>query len=303
MKNFALTGVAGYVAKRHLKAVQDTGNHLVAAYDPRDSVGIMDSYFPYAAFFTDEAQFKQYLLDHKPIDYVGICSPNFEHDNNIRLAFDVGADAICEKPLTISQQRLDDLANLEAKTGRRVYTVLQLRLHPSLIALKTTLAHSNDFVEAELTYITPRGPWYDVSWKGFNEKSGGVVLNIGLHLFDMMVWLFGNPVDVKLHMMQSNKAAGVVQFERARVKWYLSIDRKDSPEKQQQGPHRVLRMDGQDINFTEGFDNLHTRIYERVLAGKGYRLEDARPGLELVYRTQESQISANLNDAHYFIKP
>lgn len=294
-------GIAGFVAKRHLKAVHDTNSNLVAAYDPRDSVGILDSFFPFTPFFTDESQFKQHLLNHGPVHYVGICSPNFEHDKNIKLAFDVGADAICEKPLTINQDRLDSLAELEAKTGHKVYTVLQLRLHPSLIALKTTLAHSSDFVDAELTYITPRGPWYDVSWKGQPEKSGGVVLNIGIHLFDMMVWLFGKPEEILLHMLSHNKASGTVRFGRARVKWYLSIDRHDLPDKQT-GPLRVLRMDEQDINFSEGFDNLHTYIYERVMNGKGYRLEDARPGLELVYRVQSTSLCSDKSQAHYLIK-
>jgi UDP-N-acetyl-2-amino-2-deoxyglucuronate dehydrogenase len=300
LKNFAITGVAGYIAPRHLKAIKETGNRLIAAVDPHDSVGILDSYFPEASFFIEFERFDRHLekLRREPegnhIDYLSICSPNHLHDAHIRLALRIGADAICEKPLVINPWNLDALENLEEETDKNVYTVLQLRLHPSLLELKKKLENKKQKTDVVLTYITSRGTWYKYSWKGIEEKSGGVSTNIGIHFFDMLIWLFGNVQHYEVHLNEKLRAGGFIELENANVKWFLSIDKNDLPEGTQKDKlttHRSITLDGEEINFSTGFTELHTRIYEEVLKGNGFKIKDARPSIELVHNIRSSSIS------------
>jgi len=297
MKNFALTGVAGYVAPRHLKAIRDTGNQLIAAVDPHDSVGILDSFFPDVAFFTEFERFDRHLeklrREGEGIQYLSVCSPNHLHDAHIRLALRLGADAICEKPLVLNPWNLDALAELEEETGRKVYTILQLRVHPSLIALRERiLAETSNRHQVKLTYITSRGPWYRYSWKGDEGRSGGVITNIGIHFFDMLMWLFGEAKNASIHVRETERAAGTITLENADVTWFLSIDRKDLPFDPIPGKnttHRSITVDGQEIEFSGGFTDLHTRVYEETLAGRGFGIEDARPSIELVHRLRRME--------------
>jgi UDP-N-acetyl-2-amino-2-deoxyglucuronate dehydrogenase len=291
--NFALTGAAGYVAPRHLKAIRDTGNALVAAVDPHDSVGVLDQYFPDAAFFTEFERFDRHLekLRRGPatgrIEYISICSPNNLHDAHIRLALRIGADAICEKPLVINPWNLDALQELETETGRRVWTVLQLRVHPALVALKERLdteAHKRHTVE--LRYITARGPWYRYSWKGSEERSGGLVANIGVHFFDLLLWLFGASRSVSVRERSDSRVEGTLHLDRADVRWLLSIDRNDLPKQsaaEGASTFRSIVIDGEEIEFSDGFADLHTRVYERTIAGNGFSIATARPAIELVH--------------------
>lgn len=300
MANFALIGAGGFVAPRHLKAIRDTGSQLVAALDPNDSVGILDTYFPDADFFISYERFERYLeklriTQHADaVDYVSVCSPNYLHDSHIRLALHANAHAICEKPLVINAWNLLSLQELEAKTGKRVNTVLQLRLHPALMALKASLdaQHNRQRADVVLTYITRRGRWYHISWKGDEEKSGGLAMNIGIHFFDLLLWLFGQADTSEVHLAQKDKMAGAIELEWARVRWYLSVDYTDLPAHvQQQGGYafRSLTIDGQEVEFSEGFGDLHTRVYEQVLAGRGFGIEAARPSLELVYGIRHAE--------------
>jgi len=308
LKNFALTGVAGYIAPRHLKAIKDTGNRLLAAVDPHDSVGILDSYFPEASFFTEFERFDRHLEklrrgpEENHINYLSICSPNHLHDAHIRLALRIGADAICEKPLVINPWNLDALENLEEETGKNVYTVLQLRLHPSLLELKKKLENKKQKTDVVLTYITSRGTWYKYSWKGIEEKSGGVSTNIGIHFFDMLIWLFGNIQHYEVHLNEKQRAGGFMELENANVKWFLSIDKNDLPEGTQKDKlttHRSITLDGEEINFSTGFTELHTRIYEEVLKGNGFKIKDARPSIELVYNIRRASISEIKYPVHH----
>jgi UDP-N-acetyl-2-amino-2-deoxyglucuronate dehydrogenase len=299
-KNFALLGAAGFVAPRHLKAIKDTGNSLLAACDPKDSVGIIDSYFPDAAFFTEVERFDRYLEkrrrgpESERVDYVSVCSPNYLHDAHIRLALRVGAAAICEKPLVINPWNLDELEQLQRETGNRVFTVLQLRLLPSLVALRESLLSDNKVHEVDLSYVTRRGRWYQISWKGSVEKSGGLVMNIGIHLFDMLLWLFGPMKKTELHHSSPDRVGGYLELERARVRWFLSVNAADLPtETAERGKpsFRSLAVDGREIEFSDGFTDLHTRVYERVLAGNGFGLEDARPSIELAYQIRHDVVA------------
>jgi UDP-N-acetyl-2-amino-2-deoxyglucuronate dehydrogenase len=310
MKNFAVTGVAGYIAPRHLKAIKETGNNLVAAIDPNDSVGILDQYSPDTAFFTEYERFDRHLekLRKGPaenrIDYLSICSPNNLHDAHIRLALRIGADAICEKPLVLNPWNLDALAELEKEYEKKVYTILQLRVHPSLVAVKQKLAaqhvslntqHStlNTKHEVVLTYITSRGLWYNFSWKGDTKKSGGVATNIGVHFFDLLSWYFGKALNSEVHLSQHNKMAGFLELENANVKWFLSIDRNDLPRdivEKKKTTFRSINIDGEEVEFTEGFTNLHTKVYEDTLAGNGFGIEDARNSIELVHKLRNEKI-------------
>jgi UDP-N-acetyl-2-amino-2-deoxyglucuronate dehydrogenase len=292
MKNFAMTGVAGFVAPRHLQAIRDTGNRLVAAVDPHDAVGVLDRYSFQVRFFTEFERFDRHLEklrrgpENERVHYLSICSPNYLHDAHIRLALRVGADAICEKPLVINPWNLDALRELERETGRRVTTILQLRVHPDLMALRQRLNAERPSCPHEvcLTYITARGPWYDVSWKGRKDQSGGLVTNIGVHFFDLVSWLFGAVRESELHLNEEKRMAGWLGLERANVRWFLSTDSADLPFQPQPGTKTTFRsitVDGQEIEFSEGFANLHTRVYEEVLAGGGYGIDDARPSIEL----------------------
>jgi UDP-N-acetyl-2-amino-2-deoxyglucuronate dehydrogenase len=303
MKNFAMTGVAGFVAPRHLNAIRDTGNRLVSATDPHDSVGVLDRYSFDVRFFTEIERFDRHLEklrrgpDAERVHYVSICSPNYLHDAHIRLALRVGAHAICEKPIVINPWNLDALEELEHEAGRTVNTVLQLRLHPSLVALKERLAAEPAGRQHEvcLTYITARGAWYNVSWKGSEERSGGLVTNIGIHFFDLLIWLFGPVVDSRLHQRQPERMAGFLELERARVQWLLSTRSEDLPFTPEPGIRttcRSITVDGEELEFSDGFGDLHTRVYELVLAGRGFRIADARPSIELTHRLRHADLAA-----------
>ena len=301
-KNFAITGVAGFVAPRHLRAIKDTGNRLVAAVDPHDAVGVLDKFWFNPRFFTEIERFDRHLekLHRGPeadrAHYVSICSPNHLHDAHIRMALRTGADAICEKPMVINPWNLDALQDIERETGRRAYTVLQLRLHPDLVALKARLDAERLARprQVSLTSSTARGPWYDVSWKGREDRSGGIVTNIGIHFFDLLIWLFGKPKVVEMHLRQEKRTAGWVQLERAEVSWFLSAEAADLPFEPQPGvktTFRSITVDGEEIEFSEGFTDLHTRIYEEVLAGRGFGIDDARPSIELTSTIRRTPVT------------
>ncbi|MBL8062024.1 MAG: Gfo/Idh/MocA family oxidoreductase [Anaerolineales bacterium] len=299
-KNFAVIGVGGYIAPRHLRAIRDTGNRLVAAVDTKDSVGVLDQYSYDVKFFTEIERFDRHLekLRRGPeedrIHFVSVCSPNYLHDSHCRLALRVGADVICEKPLVINPWNLDALEEIEAETKRRVHTILQLRVHPGLIQLRESLQSSKDIHDVELTYITSRGPWYHVSWKGNHEKSGGVATNIGIHFFDLLIWLFGPVGGIKVYHKDDDKMSGFIELERARVRWFLSVDKNDLPEQAKIGgktTYRSITVDGKEVEFSEGFTDLHTRVYEETLAGRGFGIKDARPSVELTHDIRSAEIS------------
>lgn len=297
-KNFAITGVAGYVAPRHLQAIKDTGNRLVAAVDPHDSVGILDRHFFDVSYFREFERFDRHIdrlrrknSEHR-IDYLSICSPNYLHDAHIRFALREGADAICEKPLVLNPWNCDALQELEREAGKRVYTVLQLRLHPAVQALKEKFAGDGAKHEVELKYITSRGKWYLYSWKGNLEQSGGLATNIGIHFFDMLMWIFGPAAGCEVHSAEPTRTSGELDLARAHVKWQLSIDRADLPEACREGgqtTHRSIAIDGEEVEFSGGFTDLHTKVYEDILAGGGFGIEDARPSIELVHRVREQK--------------
>jgi UDP-N-acetyl-2-amino-2-deoxyglucuronate dehydrogenase len=296
--NFAITGVAGYIAPRHLKAIKETGHNLVAALDPHDSVGLLDGYFPDASFFVEFERFERHLdLLHRKseserVHFLSICSPNFLHDSHIRLALRLGADAICEKPIVLNPWNLDALETVEKETGRKVYTVLQLRTHPSIIELKRKVetaikSQPDKKFDISLDYITSRGLWYDFSWKGSVEKSGGVATNIGIHFFDMLIWIFGSPVHSRILANSKRSMKGELELENAFVKWNLSINYDDLPESVKSAgkrTYRSIKIDGEELEFTEGFTELHTVVYRDILDGKGYGIYDARPSIQLAYQ-------------------
>jgi len=302
LENFALIGAGGYIAPRHLKAIADTGNQLLAAVDPKDSVGILDRYFPEARFFTEIERFDRYLEklrrqgEGARVRYLSVCSPNYLHDAHVRLGLRLHADVICEKPLTITPWNVDALAELEREYGQRVYTVLQLRLLPSLVALRERLRAeaAGKRARVELSYITRRGPWYQVSWKGDEQKSGGVAMNIGIHFFDLLLWIFGDCQRHEVHLKTATKMAGMLELEHADVTWFLSIAGADLPEgylEEGKPAYRSLTMDGEELEFSSGFTELHTEVYRDILAGGGYGLADARPAVELVHRLRNLQLT------------
>jgi UDP-N-acetyl-2-amino-2-deoxyglucuronate dehydrogenase len=292
MKNFALIGAAGYIAPRHMKAIKETGNDLVAAVDKHDNVGIPDSYFPNADFFTEFERFDRHLdkLKRRGIkaDYISICSPNYLHDSHIRYALRYGATAICEKPLVLNPWNVEALEEIEKETGKRVYTILQLRLHPAIVALKEKISNGpqDKIYDVDLRYITSRGNWYYASWKGDLSKSGGIATNIGIHFFDMLLWIFG-PVKVnKVKAHEREHAEGYLELERARVNWFLSINHEHIPEQAQKAGKRTFRtltIENQEIEFSEGFTDLHTLSYQMILAGNGFGIADAKASIELVH--------------------
>lgn len=311
--NFGLIGAAGYIAPRHLQAIRDTGNTLVAAADPHDCVGRLDSFFPDAHFFTEIERFDRFLEKRRRgatddrVHYVSVCTPNYLHDAHVRLALRVKAHAICEKPLVISPWNLDALEELEAEHESRVYSVLQLRLIPTLVELKRLLDEQSprELADICLTYISRRGRWYDVSWKGSADKSGGVALNIGIHFFDLLLWLFGRVEDSQVHLAAPRKMAGVLRLERAKVRWFLSTDGSDLPaDVRQRGgfAYRSMTYDGQQIDLSDGFQELHTRVYEEILAGRGTGIQEARPAIELVHSINESDVSNADRDAHPMVR-
>ena len=295
MKRFALIGAAGYIAPRHMKAIKDTGNVLIAAMDRCDSVGIIDTYFPDADFFTEFERFDRHIdklrRSGNGIDYVSICSPNYLHDAHIRFALRNEADAICEKPLVLNPWNLDALQEIEEETGKKIYNILQLRVHPAIISLKKKVESEyktrSSKYKIDLSYITSRGKWYFISWKGDINKSGGVATNIGIHFFDMLIWIFGNVKHYEVHYSEHlKKMAGYLELEKAEVRWFLSVDSKDLPEtavKEGKRTYRSITLEGNEIEFSGGFTDLHTVVYQKILEGKEFGIEDARPSIELVY--------------------
>lgn len=313
MKKFGLIGAAGYIAPRHMKAIKETGNELVAAYDINDSVGIIDSHFPEAAFFTEFERFDRFVdkssreSKSNALDYVAICSPNYLHDSHMRFALRSGADAICEKPLVLNPWNIDGLIALEKDTGRKVNTILQLRLHPSIIDLKKRVvsASGQTKFDVDLTYITSRGAWYMQSWKGDEKKSGGIATNIGVHFFDMLHFVFGPLQQNVVHQMTGNKAGGFLEYERARVRWFLSIDVNDVPSAVRdsgQRTYRSITCNGDEIEFSGGFTDLHTRSYEEILKGNGFGLEENRVAIETVAEIRNAQPLGLEGEYHPFLK-
>ncbi|MDY0005138.1 MAG: Gfo/Idh/MocA family oxidoreductase [Polyangia bacterium] len=312
MKNFALIGAAGFVAPRHLKAIQDTGNRLVAATDPHDAVGVLDRHAFDVRFFPEIERFDRHLekLRRGPEDgrvhWVTICSPNYLHDAHVRLALRVGANALCEKPLVINPWNLDALEEMEREHDRAIHTILQLRVHPALLALREGLpSRPAKKHQVELTYVTGRGAWYLMSWKGQEEKSGGVSLNIGIHFFDMLLWLFGPMDRQELHLQERTRMSGYLSLRDADVRWFLSVDPRDLPGGATPGgptTFRSITMDGAEIDFTQGFTDLHTRVYEKTLAGEGFRISDARPSIEMVYKIRTAKPELNPETAHPFLQ-
>jgi UDP-N-acetyl-2-amino-2-deoxyglucuronate dehydrogenase len=286
---FALIGAAGYIAPRHMRAMKAVGGDLVVAYDPNDSVGVIDSHFPDAHFFTEFERFDRHVdklrRAGQRVSHMAICSPNYLHDAHCRFALRAGADAICEKPLVLNPWNLDALADLERETGRSISTILQLRLHPAIQALKARIdADPRADHEIELTYITSRGRWYHASWKADLGKSGGIATNIGVHFFDMLIHVFGPARAQELHLDEASRAAGVIELQKARVRWFLSIDRADLPAARKEGQTtwRSITIDGEELEFSEGFTDLHTRSYEEIAAGRGFPIAEVRPSIELV---------------------
>lgn len=310
MRNFALIGAAGYIAPRHLRAIKETGNTLRAALDPNDSVGILDTYFPEARFFTEFERFDRYadLLKRRgePLDYVAIASPNYLHDSHIRFALRVGAHAICEKPLVVNPWNAESLKTVEEESGCRVFTILQLRLHPSIIALRERVARAvaedPDVVfDVELSYVTSRGSWYFASWKGEDKKSGGIAANIGIHFYDMLIWIFGPVTGNRVDLLTEGYGSGELTFRNARVRWFLSVHAAHLPESAQnegQRTYRSITFDGEEVEFSEGFTDLHTESYRKILGGKGFGLDDALPSIELVYAIRTAEKVGIVEDSH-----
>ena len=312
MKHFALIGLGGYIAPRHLKAIKDTGNNLLAALDPFDSVGIMDSYFPKAAFFTEPERFDRHLDKLRRggnghIEYVSICSPNYLHDSHIRMALRNQADAICEKPIVLNPWNVDALHEIEKETGKNIYTILQLRHHTAIIALKEMIDNgpADKVYDIDLTYITSRGAWYHRSWKGNVEKSGGVATNIGVHFFDMLTWIFGEAKENVVHLSQADSAAGFLQLKKARVRWFLSINSENLPKiavESKKSTFRSITVDGQEIEFSDGFTDLHTVSYQHILNGTGFGLADARQSVVIVENIRNKRPVGRTGDFHPMVK-
>lgn len=310
-KNFALIGVAGYIAPKHLKAIQETNNHLIAALDKFDSVGVMDRYFPNADFFVEYERFDRHLEKIKrnqdiQLDYVSICTPNYLHDSHIRMALRSGADAICEKPLVLNPWNVDALMAIEQESNRKINTILQLRLHPSIIALKNKVLadNKNSKYDIDLTYITSRGNWYDVSWKGDESKSGGIATNIGIHFYDMLSWIFGEVQENQVHFRTKDTAAGYLEFDKARVRWFLSINEASLPNtirEKGQRTYRSITVDKEEIEFSKGFTELHTTSYQHILNGNGFGLTDAKKSIEITHAIRNNQLVTK-GQKHPFLK-
>jgi UDP-N-acetyl-2-amino-2-deoxyglucuronate dehydrogenase len=309
MKRFALIGAAGYIADRHMKAIKETGNELVCASDRFDVMGRIDSYFPDAEFFLEHENLDKYIDDlrmaGKPIDMVSICTPNYMHPSHIRFALRNGADAICEKPLVIYPEDMHIIKDIEAETGKRVFTVLQLRYHPAILALKKQIDEAGDkMYDIDLSYITTRGKWYLKSWKGDTKKSGGVATNIGIHFFDMITWIFGRVKENTVHVYNPDKAAGFLQLEKARVRWFLSLDYRDLPKIAIDKGARTFRsitVNGKEIEFSGGFTDLHTVTYQNILNGNGFGIDDARESIELTDHVRNAKPVGLKGDYHPFL--
>jgi len=307
MTRFALVGAGGFIAPRHLKAIKEVGGTLVAAIDPNDSVGIIDSYFPEADFFTEVERFDRHLdklrREGRPVDYVSICSPNYLHDAHIRMALRNGAHAICEKPIVLNPWNADALREIEEESGKHVYTILQLRHHPAILALRERYSGParDAKVAVDVTYITSRGKWYHRSWKGDLEKSGGVATNIGVHFFDMLGWIFGGLKSSVVHRRQEDCASGIIELDRARVRWFLSVNADHLPEAQRAKGQRTFRsitIEGAELEFSEGFADLHTVSYQEILAGRGYGLRDAKPSIEMVHAIRHAPFEPLEGEQH-----
>jgi UDP-N-acetyl-2-amino-2-deoxyglucuronate dehydrogenase len=310
-KNFGIIGVAGYIAVRHLNAIKETGNNLLASLDKFDSVGRIDSYFPESDFFVEFERFDRHIDKLKrtgtKIDYVSICSPNYLHDSHIRFALRHQAEAICEKPIVLNPWNIDALQEIENETGRKIYTVLQLRLHPKIIELREKIRKGpkGKIYDVDLSYVTSRGNWYYISWKGDLQKSGGVATNIGIHFFDMLSWIFGDAGKNIVHLSEPNKAAGYIELENARVRWFLSIDYNDMPESLKKAGKRTFRsitVEGEEIEFSEGFTDLHTVTYKEILAGRGFGLRDARQSVDTAYLIRNAKPVGLKGDYHPILK-
>ena len=313
MKKFAIIGAAGYIAPRHMKAIKETGNDLVAAFDKNDSVGIIDSYFPQAAFFTEYERFDRHLEKlkriNKKIDYIVVCSPNYLHDAHIRFGLRYGADVICEKPMVLNPWNIDALKEIEKETGHHIYNILQLRLHKSIIDLKKKIAEGPEDkkYDLDLTYLTSRGNWYYTSWKGNAEKSGGIATNIGVHFFDMLGWVFGELKENIVHVHTHDRAGGYLEYDKARVRWFLSINYDTLPEEikaKGKRTYRSITLDGNEIEFSEGFTDLHTNSYEDILFGGGFRIEESRQAIQTVFDIRQTTPIGLTGNYHPFaIKP
>lgn len=310
-RNFGLIGIAGYIAERHLKAIKDTGNRLLASLDKFDCVGKIDNYFPESDFFVEYERFDRHIDKLKrtgvQLDYVSICSPNYLHDSHIRFALRHQADAICEKPVVLNPWNIDALQEIEKETGRHIFNILQLRYHPVILNLRERIMAlpKNRKHDIDLTYITSRGNWYHISWKGDINKSGGIATNIGVHFFDMLGWIFGPVVSNRVHLLERDKASGYLELENARVRWFLSIDWNDLPDEVKENGKRTYRhitVNNEELEFSEGFTDLHTITYREILRGNGYGLEDARQGIEIVYQISNSALSVLKDEYHPLIK-
>lgn len=311
MNNFALIGVGGYIAPRHLKAIKDTGNTLLAAYDKNDSVGIMDSYFPNASFFTEQELFDRHnsklIASGTNIDYVSICTPNYLHDAHIRYGLRLGATVICEKPVVLNPWNIDALENVERQEGHQAYTIFQLRLHESIIALKKAIENGpkDKIYDIDLTYITPRGYWYYSSWKGDVRKSGGVATNIGVHFYDMLTWIFGPVKNSVVHISTHDRVAGFLQLQNANVRYFLSINGETLPQHVVENggkTYRSILIDGKEFEFSSGFTELHTTSYQKILNGDGFRISEARNAINIVYDIRNSQAIGLKGDYHPLAK-
>jgi UDP-N-acetyl-2-amino-2-deoxyglucuronate dehydrogenase len=309
-RRFALIGAAGFVAPRHMKAMKDTGNVLVAALDPNDCVGVLDNYFPEANFFTEFERFDRHIdklrRKNAKVDFVSICSPNYLHDSHIRFTLRSEAHAICEKPLVLNPWNVDALAEIEAESGSRIFNILQLRLHPSIIALREKVARAGGAThDVNITYITSRGRWYHSSWKGELAKSGGIATNIGVHFFDMLSWVFGVVESSTVHLNRADCAAGYLQLKNARVRWFLSINAEHLPDTQKrkgQRTYRSITLGGHEIDFSDGFADLHTESYRHILSDGGFGLEEARSAIETIHRIRGAQESPLTEGCHPFCR-
>lgn len=310
MKKFALIGAAGFIAPRHMRAIKDTGNIIVAALDKFDSVGILDSYFPDTDFFTEFERFDRHIqklkIRNTPIDYLSVCSPNYLHDSHIRFGLRNGSDVICEKPLVLNPWNIDSLLDVEKETGNKVFNIFQLRLHPSIIELKKKIEadKTNRVHEVDLCYITSRGNWYYTSWKGDMQKSGGIATNIGVHFYDMLSWIFGAFKKNVVHLHEHDRAAGYLEFEKARVRWFLSINYDTIPEDiraKGKRTYRLMTVNGNSFEFSDGFTELHTDSYKNILAGNGFRLVEARTAIEIVHDIRTANPIGKKGDYHPFV--
>ena len=314
-KNFALIGASGYIAPRHMRAIKETGNNLVAALDPYDGIGVIDSYFPEASFFTEFERFDRFVdkwhsTEEKKIDYMGIATPNYLHDSHIRFALKSGSDAICEKPLVLNPHNIDQLRIIEGETGKKVYSILQLRLHPSIIALKEKVSkelkiNPNKIYDIDLTYLTSRGKWYFVSWKGDDSKSGGIASNIGVHFYDMLCWIFGDVEENIVHLKTSDTNAGFFKLKNANVRWFLSVNYDYIPENIKASgltTYRSITVNGEEIEFSGGFADLHTSSYQEILKGNGFGLDEAYGSIRTVSTIRMLDPIGMNGDYHPFIK-